>query len=72
MAGTHTHYRSSSTAIADAKAIDTVTFIAPNGARVSVSNWNSKVTSNDPQFRWSDVLLLQVIFNDPILAEPIR
>lgn len=49
--------------------MDTVKFIAPNGARVIVNNWKSKVLDNDHRKRWQTEVMMQIIFNDPVITK---
>lgn len=49
--------------------MSTIKFIAPNGAKVTVKEWERKATSPDPEYKWHDELLLTIIFNDPLLGE---
>jgi hypothetical protein len=44
---------------------DTVQFIAPNGAKVTVTAWQQKAVGPTS---WPNELMLQIIFNDPLLT----
>lgn len=44
-----------------------VSFIAPNGARVSVSNWSEKVVGSATHKRWHTEVMMHIIFADPML-----
>jgi hypothetical protein len=45
-----------------------VKFIAPNGARVICTDWNTKVFGNADTPKWRTEVLMHIIFADPLLA----